>query len=114
MVLIGQAGSPCLPIYREMGLRTAAEAFADRAYEPDGTLRNRDLAGALLHSADRASEQAVSLATEGRVLTASGSELAISPDTLCIHSDTPGSAAIARAIRERLAASGVSVRALRV
>jgi UPF0271 protein len=114
MVLIGQAGSSCLRIYREMGLRTAAEAFADRAYESDGTLRNRNLAGALLHSADCASEQAVSLATQARVLTASGSELAIFADTLCIHSDTPGSAAIARAIRERLAASGVQVRALRV
>ena len=114
MVLIGQAGSPCLGIYREMGLRTAAEAFADRAYEPDGTLRNRNLAGALLDSPDRASEQAVSLAAQGKVITTSGSELAISADTLCIHSDTPGPAAIARAIRERLAASGVQVRALRV
>jgi 5-oxoprolinase (ATP-hydrolysing) subunit A len=114
MVLIGQAGAPCLGIYREMGLRTAAEAFADRAYEPDGSLRNRNLAGAVLHSADRASEQAVSLATEGRVFTTSGSDLAISADTLCIHSDTTGSATIARAIRERLAASGVQVRALRV
>jgi len=114
MILIGQAGAACLGIYREMGLHTAAEAFADRAYESDGTLRNRNLAGALLDSSDRASEQAVSLATQGRVLTTSGSELAISADTLCIHSDTPGSAATACAIRERLAALGVQVRALRV
>jgi UPF0271 protein len=114
MILIGQAGAACLGIYREMGLRTAAEAFADRAYEADGSLRNRDLAGALLDSADRASEQAVYLATQGRVLATSGSELAVSADTVCVHSDTPGSAAIARAIRERLAVAGVAVRALRV
>jgi UPF0271 protein len=114
MVLIGQAGYPCLGIYREMGLRTAAEAFADRAYEPDGTLRNRKLPGALLDSQDRASAQAVSLVTRGRVLTTSGSELAISADTLCIHSDTPGSAAIARAVKERLSASNVSLRSLQV
>jgi UPF0271 protein len=114
MIIIGQAGCPCLGIYREMGVRTAAEAFADRAYEPDGTLRNRKLPGALLESPERASEQAVSLATRGRVLTPFGSELAISADTLCIHSDTPGSAAIARAIKDRLAASDVLLRSLEV
>ena len=112
MILIGQAGYPCLGIYREMGLRTAAEAFADRAYEPDGNLRDRKLPGALLESPERASAQSVSLATRGRVLTTSGSELAISADTLCIHSDTPGSAAIARAIKEGLSASNVLLRSL--
>jgi 5-oxoprolinase (ATP-hydrolysing) subunit A len=109
---VGQAGSLCLDIYREMGLRTAAEAFADRAYESDGTLRNRSLPGALLDSPDRASAQAVSLATRGTVPTTSGAELAISADTLCIHSDTPGSVAIARRVREQLAASGVAIRGL--
>jgi UPF0271 protein len=113
MVLIGQAGSACLGIYQQMDLRTAAEAFADRAYEEDGSLRNRHLAGAVLDSAECAAAQAVSLVTRGRVLTTSGSEVAIRPDTLCIHSDTPGAAAIARRIREQLTASGVEVRALR-
>jgi 5-oxoprolinase (ATP-hydrolysing) subunit A len=112
MILIGQAGCPCLGIYREMGLRAAAEAFADRAYEPDGRLRNRNLPGALLDSPESAAAQAVSLVTRGRVFTTSGSELAISADTLCIHSDTPGSAAIACAVKERLAASNVSLRSL--
>ena len=114
MVLIGQAGYQCLGIYREMGLRTAAEAFADRTYEPDGTLRNRTLPGALLDSPECASAQAVSLATRGVVLTTSGSELAISADTLCIHSDTPSAAAIARAIGERLATADVSLQPLQV
>jgi len=114
MILIGQAGYPCLSIYREMSLRTAAEAFADRAYEPDGALRNRTLPGALLDSPERASAQAVSLVTRGRVLTTSGFELAISADTLCIHSDTPGSAGIARAIKERLVTANISLRPLQV
>jgi UPF0271 protein len=112
MIVIGQAGSPCLGIYREMGLRAAAEAFADRAYEPDGSLRRRNLPGATLDSAERAAAQAVSLVTRGRVITASGSELTISADTLCIHSDTPGSATIAHAVKEGLAASNVSLRSL--
>ena len=111
-ILIGQAGRPCVGIYREMGLRAAAEAFADRAYEPDGRLRNRTLAGAVLDSPDRAAEQAVSLVTRRRVLTTSGSELAISADTLCVHSDTPGCVAIARVVKERLAASNVTLRSL--
>jgi 5-oxoprolinase (ATP-hydrolysing) subunit A len=113
LAVIGQAGSACLRMYEQMGLRTAAEAFADRAYEEDGSLRNRDLAGAVLDSPEAAAAQAVSLVTRGRVLTTSDSEIAITPDTLCIHSDTPGAAAIARRIREQLTASGVEVRALR-
>jgi 5-oxoprolinase (ATP-hydrolysing) subunit A len=75
-------------------------------------LRNRSLPGALLDSPDRAAEQAVSLATLGTVVTTSATELPISADTLCIHSDTPGSAAIARKVREQLAASGVAIRGL--
>jgi len=112
MIVVGQAGFPCLGIYHEMGLRAAAEAFADRAYEPDGRLRSRAQPGALLVSPEHAAAQAVSLATRGRVITASGSELAISAHTLCIHSDTPGAAGIARAVRERLAAANVSLRPL--
>jgi UPF0271 protein len=114
MILIGQAGSPCLGIYREMGLRTAAEAFADRAYEPDGALRNRILPGSVFDSPERASAQAVSLATRGKVLTTSGSEFAVSAETLCVHSDTPGAAAIARAIKERLNAANVSLQPLQI
>ena len=114
LIIIGEAGYPCLGIYREMGLRAAGEAFADRAYEPDGRLRSRALPGAVLDSPERAAEQAVSLATRGRVLTTLGSEIAISADTLCVHSDTPGAGAIARAIKQRLSAAGVSLRALHV
>jgi UPF0271 protein len=114
MIIIGQAGYPCLDIYREMGLRAAAEAFADRAYEPDGRLRSRALPGAVLDSPERAAAQAVSLATRGRVITTSGSEIAISSDTLCVHSDTPGSVAIARAIKQGLTHAEVSLRALHV
>lgn len=109
MILVGQVGAPCLAIYREMGLRTVAEAFADRAYEPDGNLRSRTLPGAVLDSPEQASEQAVSLAVLGKVRTLTGSEIAVSAETICIHSDTPSSAAVARRIREQLAASGVLV-----
>lgn len=113
LIVFGQAGSPCLPLYQELGLRTAAEAFADRAYEPDGSLRNRTISGALLDSPGRAAAQAVAIATRGRVTAASGSELPMLADTLCIHSDTPDSAIIARTVKEQLSQAGVVVRAIK-
>jgi UPF0271 protein len=112
LAVIAQAGSPCIEVYRAMGLRAAAEAFADRAYEPDGKLRDRKLPGALLDSPDDAAAQAISIVTRGCVITASGSELATAADTLCIHSDTPNSASVARAVNERLTTAGVAVHAL--
>jgi UPF0271 protein len=112
LVLVGQAGFPCLGMYRQLGLRTAAEAFADRRYEANGRLRSRSLPGALLDSGEDASLQAVEIAARKRVITASGAQLPVEADTLCIHSDTRGAAQIACSVRDRLIRSGVSVRAL--
>ncbi len=111
LVIVGQAGSPALDIWHLLGLRCAAEAFADRAYEPDGTLRKRTLAGALLDDPARAAQQALDLAARHRVITSNGSELPVVADTICIHSDTPGSVAIAREVNQRLKAAGVTVSA---
>jgi 5-oxoprolinase (ATP-hydrolysing) subunit A len=113
LILVGQAGSSTLEAWRAMGLRTAAEAFADRAYEPDGTLRKRTLAGALLDDPARAAEQALSIAIHHKVIASDGHELAVDANTICIHSDTPGSAAIARELRLRLEHAGVFLQALR-
>jgi len=96
-----------------MGLKTAAEAFADRAYEPNGTLRNRKLPGALMQPPERAAEQGVGIATRGEIIAIDGKRLAVSAQTLCIHSDTPGAPDIARALREKLQAAGVKVEALK-
>ena len=78
----------------------AAEAFADRAYEADGSLRSRRLADAILATPEAAAEQAVSIVTLGRVTSVDGQQVAISADTLCIHGDTPGAADYARAVRQ--------------
>jgi 5-oxoprolinase (ATP-hydrolysing) subunit A len=112
LIMVGQAGSSTVEVWRSMGLRTAAEAFADRAYEPDGTLRKRSLSGALLDNPARAAQQALSIATEHKVIASDGRELPVEADTICIHSDTPGSAAIAREINQRLKAAGVRVQGL--
>jgi 5-oxoprolinase (ATP-hydrolysing) subunit A len=112
LVIVGQAGSPALEAWRSMGLRWAAEAFADRAYEPDGTLRKRSLPAAVLDDPECAARQAVSIALRRAVVTADGSELRVEADTICIHSDTPGSVAIASEVNRRLKTQGVLVRAL--
>jgi 5-oxoprolinase (ATP-hydrolysing) subunit A len=109
IIMVGQASSPCLAIYRDMGLRAVSEAFADRAYEPDGSLRSRKLLGSLLDDPASSSAQAESIVIRGVVRTTSGTELPVRAETLCLHSDTPGAAAIARAVRECLTDAGVAV-----
>jgi 5-oxoprolinase (ATP-hydrolysing) subunit A len=109
MIMVGQASSPCLAIYRDMGLRAVPEAFADRAYEPDGSLRSRKLPGSLLDDPAASSAQAESIVIRGVVRTTSGTELPVHAETLCLHSDTPGAATIARTVRERLTDAGVAV-----
>ena len=112
LIMVGQAGSSTLRLWESMGLTCAAEAFADRAYEPDGILRKRTLAGALLEDPSKASQQALDIATR-RVATATdGSVLKISAGTICIHSDTPGSVRIAHAVNEALKDAGVQLRPL--
>jgi 5-oxoprolinase (ATP-hydrolysing) subunit A len=112
LVMVGQAGSPVLDVWHSLGLRFAAEAFADRAYEPDGMLRKRTLSGALLDDPARAAQQAIDIAVRHKIIASDGSELAIEANTICIHSDTPGSVAIAREINQRLKAAGVLLQGL--
>jgi UPF0271 protein len=89
-VLFGLAGSRALEVWREMGLQAAGEAFADRRYEADGTLRARTFSDALITDPPAAAAQAVRLARAGNV------------QTICVHGDTPGAAAILKACREAL------------
>jgi UPF0271 protein len=110
LLMVGQAGSPCLATWRSLGLRCVGEAFADRAYEQDGTLRQRKLPGALLEDPEQAARQALEIVVHQRVSLPDGSKMPLSAETLCIHSDTPGAAAIARTVSERLKAAGVQIR----
>jgi UPF0271 protein len=89
--IFGLAGSPMLDVWRSMGLTAMGEGFADRRYEPDGTLRNRKYADALITDPAAAAAQAVRLAKSGAA------------QTICVHGDTPGSVAILKACRAALA-----------
>lgn len=107
--LVGLAGSKLLAIWREAGFRVAAEAFADRQYEPNGSLRARTHAGSLLQDPAAAAAQALRIACHGEAVAWDGSVVRIQAETLCIHGDNPGAVAIARAVRQRLAQSAVQV-----
>lgn len=92
------------------GLRVVREGFVDRAYEPDGTLRSRKLAGALHTDPQVAAKQALSFVRDGGVRAHDGSFLTLAVETLCLHGDTPGAPAIAIAVRAALTGAGVKVR----
>jgi len=109
LVLVGLAGSPVLGAWRSLGFAVAAEAFADRLYEADGSLRSRRHADALLTEPARAAEQAARIARGDGVVARDGSVVAVEARTLCVHGDTPGAVAVARAVRERLEAEGFRV-----
>jgi 5-oxoprolinase (ATP-hydrolysing) subunit A len=113
VVLVGLAGSPMLDVFREAGFAVAAEAFADRRYEPDGTLRSRKHEDALLRDPAQAAEQALRMVEQGNVIANNGQEVAIHAQTICIHGDTPGSVQIAAAVFQRLRAAGTHLTSLR-
>jgi UPF0271 protein len=109
LVLVGLAGSVSLDAGRAAGLTVAAEAFPDRAYEPDGRLRSRLQPDALIANPADAAERAVVMATRGEVSSIDGTVVPLHADTLCIHGDTPDAASIARAVRQALESAGVRV-----
>jgi UPF0271 protein len=103
-------GSLALRKAESRGLRAVAEAFADRAYNPDGTLVSRREEGAVLHDNDLVTRNMVRLATEGKIVARDGSVLAVHAESICVHGDTPGAVAMAGAVRAGLEAAGVTVR----
>lgn len=109
LVFFGLAGSPMLDAGRAAGLTVVAEGFADRAYEPDGSLTPRSVPGAVIHDSSLVVERAVGMVTASRVTARDGSNIPLHVDTICVHGDTPGAADLARALRQALEAAGVKV-----
>lgn len=107
LALVAAVHSPALAIWQGMGFRVIAEAFADRRYEPDGTLRSRVHDDALIVDPVEAAAQAVRIASRGEVLTLDGTTLQVRAHAICVHGDTPGAAGVAAAVRRRLVAAGV-------
>ncbi|MBV9822306.1 MAG: LamB/YcsF family protein [Actinobacteria bacterium] len=89
------------------GLTVVAEAFCDRGYRPDGSLVPRDQPGALLHEPAAIADRALELVSTGTLTAVDGSTVSVRPGSLCVHGDTPGAVAIARAVAGRLTGAGV-------
>lgn len=107
LVLVGQSDGALVHAGRRFGLTTAGEAFADRGYEPDGTLTPRDRDGALVTDPVVVARRALRIVTEGRVTDVLGGDMALRADTICIHGDTPGAVGLARAVRTALESAGI-------
>jgi UPF0271 protein len=112
VVLVGLSGSVMLEAFRRAGFSVAAEAFADRRYEPNGSLRSRKFADALILNPADAAAQALHIAQAGSVAASDGGEIRVEAQTICIHGDTPGAVKIAAAIGERLKNAGIELRPL--
>jgi UPF0271 protein len=109
LVLFGLPDSALIQAGLDAGLPVAAEAFADRAYHADGSLVSRSIAGSVLHDVDTVVARAVAMACERTVEPVDGPAISFEPDTICVHGDTPGAAALAGAIRRGLEDAGVTV-----
>ena len=109
--VLGLAGSVFFEEAARRGLRTVAEAFADRAYLPDGRLVPRREEGAVLHDPVLIAERVTAMVSTGRITAADGSVVAIEVESVCVHGDSPGAVRIAAAVRDRLAADGVDLEA---
>ncbi len=107
LVLLGLPGAVVLEIAAAAGLTTAAEAFADRAYTPEGRLVSRSQDGAVLHDPALIADRILGLVQTGRITAIDGSEVQLRADSICVHGDTDGAVAAARALRTRLEAAGV-------
>ena len=108
LILVGLPGSEIVKAGREVGLPVAREAFGDRAYNEDGSLVSRKIAGSLITDPDAVAERVLGF-VRGSVTAITGKGIRIEADTICLHGDTPGAGAIARRVRLRLEAEGVKL-----
>ena len=109
--VLGLSGSVFFAEAQRLGLRTVPEAFADRAYRPDGQLVSRRERNAVLHDVAEIADRVASMVNTGRVFAVDGSTIPITVESVCVHGDSPGAVQIANAVRDRLQADGVELNA---
>ena len=109
LVLMALAGSPLIEWARDAGLTVVAEAFADRGYTPQGALVSRREPGAVLHDENLIAQRMLTLVREGCIEAVDGSMVRVQADSICVHGDSPGAVAIARALRKQFEQEGVQI-----
>lgn len=109
LILVVLAGTAQQEAAQKLGARVACEIFADRAYNPDATLVDRRLPGAVIHDPAQAAERMLRMVGEGAILPDEGDPIPTRIDTICLHGDTPGALEIAQAVRGALTRAGVAI-----
>jgi 5-oxoprolinase (ATP-hydrolysing) subunit A len=109
LVIVALAGTAQQAACEELGCAWAGEIFADRAYNPDASLVDRRLPGAMIHDPGVAGPRIVAMVRDGAIHAADGVRIPARIDTVCVHGDGPEALAIARSVREALEAAGVEV-----
>jgi UPF0271 protein len=109
LAILGLPDSELLRAADRAGLEAVVEAFADRAYRPDGGLVSRREAGSVLTDPDEVAQRAVRIAVDNEVVAIDGTIVSVRARSICVHSDTPGAVELARAVRSALDAAGVGV-----
>jgi UPF0271 protein len=113
LILFGLPNSELLRAGAAAGLPVAAEVFADRAYEKDGSLAGRNKPGSVIHDPDVVVARAIRMVREKEVVALDGSVIGLEAETICLHGDTPGAADLARAVRTGLEAAGIAIKPLK-
>lgn len=112
LILLGLSGSQLLKAAQEVGLKSAAEVFADRAYEEDGSLVARTKAGAVIADENEVIERVIKMIKLGKVQTITGKEIEIKPDSICVHGDNPKALNFVKLIRQRLTQENIKIEAM--
>jgi UPF0271 protein len=113
LILFGLPNSELLRAGEAAGLTVAAEVFADRSYEPDGSLTSRARPGSVIHDTPKVVERAIRMVRDKQVVAVDGSTIALTADTICLHGDTAGAAVLARELRLGLESAGIRIAPLR-
>jgi UPF0271 protein len=109
--LMALAGARIVNQARAAGLTVVCEAFADRAYNADGSLVSRRLPGSVIHDPQAIAERMLRMVIEGRITAIDGTEIALEAQSICIHGDTPAAVAVARTLRDTLVSRGIELKA---
>ncbi len=110
MIFVALTGTVMVQAAKEVGVRYVEEVYADRVYNPDGTLQSRKIAGSVIHDPEKAAKQALTIMKEGYVLAHDGTKIKVKPETLCVHGDTPTAISILQKIREELKKASIAVK----
>jgi len=109
-IFVALTGTVMVQAAKEVGVRFVEEVYADRVYNPDGTLQSRKIAGSVIHDAEKAARQALTMVQEGHVVAHDGTKVKVNPASLCVHGDTPTAISILQRIREDFRKASIAVK----